>query len=106
MNSLMFDRFMTQPEVEQERRRYTAGMADTARQLEATTDAILARLPALQLEQHEQTAFRALASKLRDEARSLHDQARKGATDELPATLERISSTCTACHGLFRKLKQ
>lgn len=104
MNALMFDRFMTQPELEQERRRYTAGISESARQLDATIDALLARLPALQLEPHEQDTFQAIAHKLRNEARTLNDQALQGDTDALPATLERISNTCTACHGLFRKL--
>jgi len=105
LDVLLFDRYLTQPELDRERRKYSAQIVDSATQLGLTIDAILGRLPELHLEPPEQTSFRALANKLRDQANTLKVQAQQGATSSLAPTLAGISHTCTACHELFRNLR-
>ncbi|TAN49430.1 MAG: hypothetical protein EPN21_11890 [Methylococcaceae bacterium] len=104
MNSLLQERFMTEPELDVERRRHARHIAATAQNLSQTIDAILTTLPTLQLSAGEQTAFLALANKLREQSQNLQDQAGQNRMDAIPGTLEQISTTCTSCHALFRKL--
>jgi hypothetical protein len=104
MNSLMFERFMAEPDIDRERRNYALKIADAADELGATVDVILSRLPALNLSPDEQTTFRALAVKLRDQADTLKAQAKLNRIDSIEQTLDQTSATCSSCHALFRKL--
>lgn len=104
MNNVMFDRFKTQPELDKERDIYARKMAATATELSSAVDTILTRMPALNLAEGEQTAFRGLAKKLRDEANTLRHQTDHRQFDAIPATLDLITLTCSSCHELFRKL--
>lgn len=104
MNSVMLDRFLTQPEIDKERGRYAQKMVEAARRLDSTVHFILARLPALQLNDAEQTTFRALANKLHEQAQLLQHQAPQAHGEDITATLDQIANTCTSCHALFRKL--
>lgn len=104
MDSLMQERFMTEQQLDQERRKYSRQIAETARYLSANIDAIIAGMPKLQLSAAEQTSFLALAGKLRQEVQQLQQQAEQNHIDAIPASLHEINTTCTACHALFRKL--
>lgn len=104
MNSLMFERFMAEPDIDRERRVYALKMADAADKLGSTVDTILSYLPALNLNPDEQTAFRALAGKLRGQADALKVQARLNRIDAIEPMLDQITVTCSSCHALFRKL--
>ncbi|HUL11381.1 MAG TPA: hypothetical protein VLU73_04320 [Methylococcaceae bacterium] len=103
MNSLMFDRMRTELDIDRERRQRATQIAEVARSLSNTINAILATLPTLKLNPDEQTAFLALANKLRDQAGQLEQQASHNYIDAIPQTLDQMTHTCTACHGLFRK---
>jgi hypothetical protein len=103
MNSLMFERFMTEQDLDKERRRQTRQIAAAAADLHQAVDGLLARLPALRLSEAERVAFRALAEKLRAQAGELKARAEANQVDALPADLERMSYTCNACHLLFRE---
>lgn len=104
MNTLMFERFMAEPDIDRERRIYTLKIADAASDLSATVEVILSRLPALNLSTDEQTVFRALAGKLREQADILQAQAKLNRIDAIQQTLDQTSATCSSCHALFRKL--
>lgn len=106
MNSLMQERFMTEPELDVERRKYARQVADTAQNLSQTVDAILATLPSLQLNATEQTAFLALVHKLREQTQALQEQAEQNRIDAIPSTLQQMDTTCTSCHALFRNLQR
>ncbi len=104
MDSLMQERFMTEQQVDTERRKYSRQIAETARNLSGNVDNIISKLPGLQLSASEQTAFLALAGKLRDETRELQRLAEQNHIDAIPDSLHEINTTCTSCHALFRKL--
>lgn len=104
MNSLMFERFLTEPDIDRERRIYAQKIADAADKLGSTVDAILARLPALNLKPDEQVTFRALAGKLREQADALNTQARLNHIDSIEPMLDQMTATCSSCHTLFRKI--
>lgn len=104
INSLMFERFMTEQDLDKERRRQTRQIAEAAADLNAAVGGLLARLPELPLSDAERVAFRALAEKLRAQAGELQAQAEANRVDALSGNLERMSYTCNACHQLFRKL--
>jgi hypothetical protein len=103
MNALMFERFMAEPDIDRERRHYALKIADAADKLGSTVDGILSRLPALNLKPDEQTVFRALAAKLRDQADTLKAQAKLNRIDAIEHELNQTTSTCLSCHALFRK---
>jgi hypothetical protein len=104
MNTLMFERFMAEPDIDRERRLYAVQIADAASQLGSTVEVILSRLPALNLSSEEQTVFRALAGKLHEQAETLQAQAKLNRIDSIEQTLNQTSATCSSCHALFRKL--
>ncbi|QPK63834.1 cytochrome c [Methylomonas sp. LL1] len=104
MNSLMFERFMAEPDIDHQRRIYALKIADAADKLGATVDSILSRLPALNLSPEEQTVFRALAVKLREQTESLKAQAERNQIDAIEPALDQVAATCSSCHALFRKL--
>lgn len=105
MNSLMLERFMTETELDRMRRASTLRMAQAAGHLDQTIDAIVATLPGLRLDEPRQGLFLTLADKLREQVRSLQAQAEQNHIDTIPKTLEHITTTCTACHALFRSAR-
>ncbi|MDX8128534.1 hypothetical protein QLH52_14670 [Methylomonas sp. OY6] len=104
MNSLMQERFMTEQQLDVERRKYSRQIGEAARDLAATVEIMIARMPGLQLNAAEQTTFLALAGKLREEMRQLQQLAEQNHIDAIPDSLHEINTTCTSCHALFRKL--
>lgn len=104
MDSLMQERFMTEQQLDVERRKYSRQIGETARNLSANVGNIIAGMPGLQLNASEQTAFLALANKLREEAQQLQQLAEQNHIDAIPDSLHEINTTCTSCHALFRKL--
>lgn len=104
MNSLMMERVMNEQELDVERRKQAKKIQQVADNLADTSSVILQRLPELNLHQDDQISFRALAGKLNQQAKQLKQQAERNAIDAIPATLEEMRATCTACHALFRKL--
>jgi len=104
MNSLMQERFMTEQQLDVERRKYSRQIGEAARDLAATVEIMIARMPGLQLNAGEQTTFLALAGKLREEMCRLQHLAEQNHIDAIPDSLHEINTTCTSCHALFRKL--
>ena len=106
MNSLMFERFVTEPDRDRQTQRDTREIAQAAESLGKSIDGIVARMPSLGLSESEQVTFRALADKLRSQAGQLQQQAVDHDIEDLSANLAQIHATCTTCHGLFRQLGQ
>jgi cytochrome c556 len=104
MDALMQERFMAEPELDAERRKYAQRIAVNARSLSQTVDNIIDRMPSLQLTGDEQHTFLALARKLREQSRQLQEQAQANQIDAVTGTMHQINTTCTSCHALFRKM--
>lgn len=104
MNSLMQERYMTEPELDVERRKYAQRMTKIAQSMLQTLDAILASSTTLKLSKAEESTFQALTEKLRKQTQELQIQGEQNRMDAIPGTLEQMNSTCTSCHSLFRKL--
>ena len=103
MDNLMHERFMTETQLDQERRKYALRIAERASGLAKTVDAILAKMPALGLSEQEQGTFLALANKLRQQTGQLHELARDNRIDAIEESLRQVNTTCISCHALFRK---
>ncbi len=103
MDALMQERFMTETQIDKERRKYTQRIADTALKLAQTVGTIVGKMPRLSLTQAEQATFLALASKLNQQAESLNDLASHNRVDEIDSALHQLNTTCVSCHALFRK---
>lgn len=106
MDILMQESFMTEHEVDIERRKYARRMASTASNLSKTVHAILLLLPSLKLNSEDQNAFLSLANKLDNQAQVLQKQAEQNQIDAISNSMNQISATCTTCHSLFRKPKK
>lgn len=104
MDSLMQERFMTEHQLDDERRKYSRQIAEAAKNMASTVDAIMAAMAGLQLEAAEQTTFKALAAKLREQTQQLQMQAQQNQIDAIAVSVHEINTTCTSCHALFRKL--
>lgn len=103
MNALMQERFLTEPELDAEHRKYAQQISNTAQNLSQTIDVISATLPSLRLNSTEQTTFIALVSKLREQTQTLQVQTKQNHFGVIAYTLEQIETTCISCHALFRK---
>lgn len=103
MNSLMFERMRTELEIDRERRQKAAQIGRVADEMARTVVDIIDSLPRLSLEEDEKIMFLILAEKLRSQVKMLKQQADHNYIDAIPGTLERITTTCAACHQLFRK---
>lgn len=103
MNSLMLERFMTEHEMDIERRKYTRQIIEAAEKLANTSQALIIKMPGLGLNASEQHAFQILAQKLNQHAQKLQTQAEHQAFNAIPGTLSEMKSDCMACHTLFRK---
>ncbi len=104
MNSVMQERFLTEPELDAEWRRNAPKIAKTAHELSHALDDVLETSKTLKLTKEEKVIFRALAHKLRNQAQELETNASQNRTAGIYSSLEQIKSTCTSCHSLFRKL--
>ncbi|QPK64578.1 cytochrome c [Methylomonas sp. LL1] len=104
MNSLMMERFMTEHEMDIERRKYARQIIETSQILATTAQSLVNKLPGLGLSPDEQSAFENLARKLGQHAHNLQTQAENRAFNSISSTLHEMKSTCMACHTLFRKL--
>lgn len=106
MDILMQERFMTEHEIDVQRRKYARRIASTAEELSKTVTAIIDVLPALKLSAKEQKVFLYLAKNLDEHAQLLQKQATQNQIDAINTTMNQISSTCTTCHSLFRKFNK
>ncbi len=104
MNSLMMERFMTEHEMDIERRRSADQIIAAAKNLAVTAKILIQKLPGLDLKTAEQKAFHDLAGKLEQDAHRLQIQAENQSFAAISGTLTEMKSTCLACHTLFRKL--
>jgi cytochrome c556 len=98
------ERFLTDHEQDDERRKYTQQIAINAEQLARSTDGIIAKLPSLGLSPQQQQSALSLAEKLREQSRQLQQQAQLHHIHAMSNHLQVIDTTCNACHALFKKL--
>ena len=103
MDSLMSERFMTETQLDSERRKYAQHIANKAQSLSKTVASIIAKLPTLSLSPRDQSIFLTLASQLNEQSQLLYKQASLNHTDSIDDTLHQLNTTCTTCHALFRK---
>lgn len=98
------ERFLTDHEQDDERRKYTQQIATNAEQLAHSTDGIIAKLPSFGLSAQQQQSALSLAEKLREQSRQLQQQAQLHHIHAMSNHLQVIDTTCNACHALFKKL--
>ena len=103
INDLMYERMLTAPEIDSQRRIRTEEMAQTASNLVQTVQEIPKHLPSLPLSPDEQIVFLHLSKKLKDQAQLLKQEAEGNRIDIIPERLNQIDAVCTQCHRLFRQ---
>ena len=103
INTLVYSQMYSEINLSEERQLKTQEIARIAQELASSESAIIDTMPTLKLKPGEQATFAALAEKLRTSAVQMETLASQNQLQRIPATLEAITSTCTACHALFRK---
>lgn len=103
MNVLSQERFLTEPELDAEYRKYAKQISIAAQNLLQTIDVVPMMLPSLELTATEQTTFLALVAKLREQIQTLQIQTKQYHPHAISDSLTQISTTCASCHVLFRK---
>ena len=91
-------------DLEAERRRQRAQIAQLAGAIEQSADGIPAILANVELPAEYRDEFVRLARELEDHARRLHEAAPGLSTAELKAEVAAMRESCTACHTRFRVL--
>jgi hypothetical protein len=104
MSGLMLERFMTEHEMDIERRKYARQIIDAANTLQTSADALSKRAAVLGMTAEEQNAFLVMTHKLEHQATLLKMQAENNRFNAISGTLHEMKSTCMACHTLFRKI--
>lgn len=104
VKGVMMERFMSEHEMDIERRKFTRQIIEAAKSLSETAKKLVSKIPALGLNSEEQKAFHHLADKLDGYALTLQKQAEAQNYNAIPGTLHEVSSVCMACHALFRKI--
>jgi hypothetical protein len=103
INALVYEQMQNEVGVNWEKHPRTQEIAKIAHELANDEKTIIASLPLLSLNSNEKATFTALAEKLRINALQMEAQANQSQIKSIHGTMERITSTCTACHALFRK---
>lgn len=103
INALVYEQMQNEVGVNWEKHLRTQEIAKIAHELAGDGNSIISSLPLLNLNSNEKATFTALAEKLRGNAQQMEDQANQNQIKAIPGTMEKITSTCTACHALFRK---
>ncbi|MGR9100905.1 MAG: hypothetical protein ACU826_10095 [Gammaproteobacteria bacterium] len=102
LNDLMYERMLTEVEIDRMRRSRTRDLAVAAGSMLETLDYIPEVLPDLGLEQRETADFLGLVDRLKKETALLRQEAEQNYVDAIPAQLDRIVETCNECHRLYR----
>lgn len=103
INNLVYGQLGNEINLSRERQTKSAEIAKIAGELAQSQKAIIETLPSLKLKPEEESAFIALAEKLRNGAERLGESADQNQLQSVPAQLDNITNTCISCHTLFRK---
>lgn len=104
LNDLMFERMLTEVELDRERRQRTSEIAQVASSMLQTVNDIPNALPTLALSPGERQTFLQLSSQLGEQVALLKQEAELNYVDAIPKRLQRVVATCNACHRSFRQL--
>jgi cytochrome c556 len=103
LNDLMFERMLTEVELDRERRERMREIAKAAAIMQQTVQDIPKALPSLALSPKERQSFLELSGQLGEQVALLKQEAERNDVDGVPKRLERIVATCNACHRSFRQ---
>ncbi len=100
LKALLFERQLTQIEIDEDRRRYLVrtvevsnGLLESATHIAESAD---------DLREDERASFLALQNKLVSQTRALRVLAESGRSQAIAPQFQAITTTCNACHSNFR----
>lgn len=106
INNLMHERNLTDLEMDKQRKEGLDAVLKAANGVEQALGGMVAAEPRLNLDAGERKVFHSLAANLNEEAKTLKAQTVAQQTDAIPATLEKMNTTCNSCHELFRDFRK
>ncbi len=104
LNDLMFERMLTEVELDRERRLRMQEMAKTASAMLGTVQEIPNALPSLALNAEDKQTFLGLSARLQEQVTLLRREAEQNYVDGIPKRLDQIVAICNECHRSFRPL--
>lgn len=104
LNDLMFERMLTEVELDRERRLRMQEMAEVAGTMLETVKEIPNALPSLALNDKDELTFLDLSARLREQVAMLKQEAEQNYVDGIPKRIEQIVAICNECHRSFRQL--
>ena len=102
LNGLMSARGRTGLELMELRVEYLGELVSTVDELVTAADELNDAIPGIPMSPENKITFQALAAKLQQEASSLKQEAQDANFGGVEPAYQRLSSTCDACHQLFR----
>jgi hypothetical protein len=104
-NSLMFEQMTTELELDEQRRRQSQAIAESAAELAKTAEKLPRIADDLSLTESEKTLFLKRAAELQTKAARLQEAALNQDANAMRHWLLRMEITCNNCHRLFRGAK-
>ncbi len=102
MDRMRYDPLPQEMDTVSERDRRMRETAEVAGAMAEAARSIPDAIQGVQIDESERSTFLALARKLEEQSRELQDYARRSDVNGASRSLERVQSTCNACHTLFR----
>lgn len=102
MHKLTFDPLSESEQAPAEEQRRADQLAEVAHSMADTSDSIAAAAKDLSLSDSDRKTFVSLVDKFRDQANAVGQAAKHKNFAEAKRAIERMQSTCNACHTLFR----
>ncbi|MDD1612170.1 MAG: cytochrome c [Methylococcaceae bacterium] len=104
LNDLVFERMLTEVELDRERRLRMQEMAEAAGTMLGTVQEISNALPSLELSSPDRQTFMELSTRLKEQVTALKQEAEQNYVDGIQKRLEQIVAICNECHRSFRQL--
>lgn len=102
LNVLLFERELTQLELQRLRRQQISLLVEETKNLSKTATGIAGIDTLKKLDDEEQAMFKSMANELEQAARQLGEADASGHKHDIDAAYMRLQKTCNTCHRLFR----
>ena len=101
LNMVVYDKFKSELERDNTRRRYALTLADTLKQLAIKIENIPCNK--LNMDEEDKQIYLKHARQLYIDSQEIYDVAQKYELEKLPLKLDNMEKNCKSCHTYFRK---
>jgi len=106
INMVVYDKFKSELQRDNIRRRYALSLADKIKKLAHSIEIINPNQLGVNVNQNDIKVFRSYAKELNENSKEIYNIAQNYELEKIPSSLENMEKTCTACHNYFRDIKK